>query len=57
MLKPLSGVDEGLEENLRSFFTQEYPHFELLFAVRDADDPAVPVVEALQREFPPCLPG
>jgi len=52
VLKPLSGVDEGLEINLRSFFTQQHPEFELLFAVREADDPAVPVVEALQREFP-----
>ena len=52
VLKPLSGFDEGLEVNLRSFFTQAHPEFELLFAVRQADDPAVPVVEALEREFP-----
>jgi ceramide glucosyltransferase len=54
VLKPLSGFDEGLEVNLRSFFTQAHPEFELLFAVRQADDPAVPVVEALEREFPAC---
>jgi ceramide glucosyltransferase len=52
VLKPLAGVDEGLEANLRSFFTQQHPEFELLFAVREAGDPAVPVVEALEREFP-----
>lgn len=52
VLKPLKGVDEGLEENLRSFFTQRYRDFEILFAVRDGNDPAVAVVEKLQREFP-----
>jgi len=52
VLKPLAGVDEGLEPNLRSFFEQDHPEFELLFAVRDPADPAVPVVQALQAQFP-----
>lgn len=51
ILKPLAGLDEGLSENLRSYFEQDYRAFELLFAVRTPADPAVPVVEALQREF------
>jgi ceramide glucosyltransferase len=51
VLKPLAGVDEGLEENLRSFFEQQYPYFELLFAVRSAADPAVKVVERLQAQY------
>jgi ceramide glucosyltransferase len=52
ILKPLAGLDEGLEDNLRSFFRQDYPEFELLFAVRDASDPAVAVVDKLRAEFP-----
>jgi len=52
VLKPLSGVDEGLEDNLRSFFTQQYGEFEILLAVQDADDPAVAIVEKLKGEFP-----
>ena len=52
ILKPLAGLDRGLESNLRTFFEQEYPVFEILFAVRDANDPAVPVVEKLRREYP-----
>ena len=36
-------VEEGLEENLRSSFQQDYPEFEVVFAIRRADDPSVPV--------------
>jgi ceramide glucosyltransferase len=52
ILKPLAGLDEGLEANLRTFFTQDYPQFEILFAVRRDDDPAVEVVSRLRAEFP-----
>ena len=52
VLKPLSGVDEGLERNLRSFFEQDHHEFEILFAVRDPDDPAVAIVESLRGSYP-----
>ena len=45
--KPLKGIDEGLEENLRSFFGLDYPVYQLLFCVADADDPAIPLVQRL----------
>jgi len=48
VLKPLAGVDEGLEENLRTFFEQDYADFEILFAARSPDDPAVAVAERLR---------
>ena len=51
ILKPLSGLDRDLESNLRTFFEQDYPSFEILFAVRDANDHAVPVVEKLRAEY------
>ena len=51
ILKPLAGLDLGLESNLRTFFEQDYPAFELLFAVRSGDDPAVEIVERLRREY------
>ena len=52
VLKPLCGQDDSLEENLHSFFTQDYPDYEILFAVHRLDDPAVTVVEKVSREFP-----
>jgi ceramide glucosyltransferase len=52
ILKPLAGLDDLLESNLRTFFRQAYPAFEILFAVRRPDDPAVAVVKKLQQEFP-----
>ena len=52
ILKPLAGVDEGLAENLASFFEQEYPEFEILFAVRDPADSAIAVVKKLSAEYP-----
>lgn len=52
VLKPLAGLEAGLERNLRSFFEQRYPKFELLFAVRDPFDPAIDLVKQLQGEHP-----
>jgi ceramide glucosyltransferase len=52
VLKPLCGQDDRLEENLRSFFTQDYPDYELLFAVHELADPAAAVVDKVCREFP-----
>jgi ceramide glucosyltransferase len=52
VLKPLAGVDDGLESNLRTFFEQDYPDFEVLFAVRSPDDPAIAVADRLRALHP-----
>jgi ceramide glucosyltransferase len=52
VLKPLAGADEALFENLRSFFEQRGVDFEILFGVARANDPAIAVVEALQKAYP-----
>ncbi len=52
VLKPLKGIDEQLEANLRSFFEIRYPVFELVFCVNDLDDPAIELVRRLQAEYP-----
>ncbi len=52
VLKPLCGADAGLEQNLESFFTQSYPDYELVFGVQDPRDPAIAIVERLQKRHP-----
>ena len=52
LLKPLCGLEPGLEENLESFFRQDYPAFEIVFGTRDARDPALDVVRNMQRSYP-----
>ena len=51
ILKPLAGLDDGLTANLRTFFEQDYPAFEILFAVRHESDPAAVVVAELQQRY------
>ena len=52
VVKPLCGLDRELEANLESFFRQDYPSYEIVFAVRDETDAAVPFVRGLQEKYP-----
>ncbi|HKX27740.1 MAG TPA: bacteriohopanetetrol glucosamine biosynthesis glycosyltransferase HpnI [Blastocatellia bacterium] len=52
LLKPLCGSEPDLESCLESFFIQDYPDYEIIFAVNDDRDPAVTVVERLRRAYP-----
>lgn len=52
ILKPIRGADPDFYEAIRSQAVQEYPEFEILFGLCDADDPAVEEIRELMREFP-----
>ncbi|CAA7617352.1 Hopanoid biosynthesis associated glycosyl transferase protein HpnI [Candidatus Terasakiella magnetica] len=52
ILKPLCGDEPRLYECLHSFCAQDYPEFQIVFGVREDDDPAVAVVERLKADFP-----
>ena len=51
VLKPLCGAEPQLYACLRSFCEQAHPCFQIVFGVRDPQDPAVAVVRQLLREF------
>lgn len=52
ILKPLCGGEPGLYENLRSFVSQDYPAFQVVFGVQAPDDPAIAVVRRLIEDHP-----
>src|ERR1700677_2398445 len=52
LLKPLCGAEPGLYEHLRGFCRQDYPEYQIVFGVRESDDPAVAVATRLAAEFP-----
>jgi ceramide glucosyltransferase len=52
LLKPLHGVEPQLEKNLESFFTQDYPDYEIIFAVDLEDDAALPIAHRVMERHP-----
>jgi len=52
VFKPLKGLDDNLEANLRTFLVQDYRDYELIFGVNDEDDPAIELIRKLQAEYP-----
>ncbi|HTT33910.1 MAG TPA: bacteriohopanetetrol glucosamine biosynthesis glycosyltransferase HpnI [Methylomirabilota bacterium] len=52
LLKPVRGIDFASRENFASFCQLDYPEYEILFAVNDEKDPAVPLIQQLIAQFP-----
>jgi ceramide glucosyltransferase len=52
VLKPVHGLEARLKENIESFFRQNYPGYEILFAADSADDAALDVVREVCARYP-----
>src|SRR2546425_2187725 len=52
ILKPLKGTDPEMYESFRSHCLQDYPEYEIIFGVSEADDPALELLRELKQEFP-----
>jgi len=51
ILKPLHGMEAELEENLESFFQQDYPDYEIIFGARDAENPALQIAQRVRARY------
>jgi ceramide glucosyltransferase len=54
VVRPVCGLDNFLEETLRTSFELAYPAYELIFCVASARDPAIAVVQGLIAAHPHC---
>ena len=52
VLKPVHGMEPRLEQNLETFFQQDYPDFEIIFGAREADNAALQVAEKVRARYP-----
>lgn len=52
VLRPVCGLDPDLHETLATTFADRDGPDEVIFCVADADDPAIPLVQALMAENP-----
>jgi len=53
ILKPICGREKNQRANLRSACLQDYPEFQVVFSVQDSNDPVIPLLKEIEREFGP----
>jgi len=52
VFKPVCGTGYEMRENLRSFCEQDYPEYQVIFGLHDANDPAMPIIKEIIAEYP-----
>jgi ceramide glucosyltransferase len=55
VLKPIKGLEEQLEQNLRSFFEQSYPAaLQFVFSSTEVSDPGIAMARRVAADYPAC---
>jgi ceramide glucosyltransferase len=52
ILKPICGLDGEAYENLASFCQQDYPQYQIIFAVLESEDPGIEIIQKIIYYFP-----
>jgi ceramide glucosyltransferase len=52
ILKPIKNQVDDLEANLESYFTLDYPNYEIIFGLDHMDDPSLSLIRSLQERYP-----
>jgi len=50
IIAPCRGIDAEMGENLSALFRQDFPQYEVIFAVDDGKDESVKIIEAVSRK-------
>jgi len=52
LIIPCKGNEPGLEQALAAHFNHDYPNYEIVFGVDDANDASVAIINELMKRFP-----
>lgn len=52
VVKPVKNIDEGFDDNIRSFYTLDYPAFDIVFGVDEPTDPCVERLQSIAADYP-----
>ncbi len=52
ILRPLCGMENAIEETIRSAYTIDYPEFEIVYCVASEKDPVIPLARRIMAEHP-----
>ncbi len=52
IFKPICGMEQRMDENLRSFCEQDYPEYQIIFGLHGNNDDAIPVIQKIIEDYP-----